>query len=60
MNGYKPELANLKASILKIDIQYRYHDEVLLNSSNSVINNLNLTNFDEISKNLSDALKISF
>jgi hypothetical protein len=60
MIGCKPELANLKESILKIDSHYKCHDEDLLNSLNSIINSFNLTNFLEISKNLNDALRISF
>ena len=60
MVDYEPELANLKVSILKIDTQYKCHDEDLLNSLNSIITNFNFTNFLETSKNLNDALKISF
>ena len=60
MIDYEQELANLKVSILKIDTQYKCHDEDLLNSLNSIIKNFNFTNFLETSKNLNDALKISF
>ena len=60
MIGYETELAYLKASILKNDTQYKRHDEDLLNSLYSIINNFNSTNFLEISKNLNDVLKISF
>ena len=37
MIGYEPALANFKASVLKIDDEFKCHDEDLLSTINSII-----------------------
>ena len=49
MIGYEAAHDNFKASILKMDEEFKCHDEDLLSTINSIINNFNFTNCQEFS-----------
>ena len=49
MIAYDPTLDYFKVSILIIDDQFKCHDEDLLSTINSIINNFNFTNCQEFS-----------